>query len=97
MKDEIVIKGERYFYRTFVEDSHYGDYYYTRFWKKNKVIFDRLTCFDKKRKLIVPDYLFTIHEDSKNENLSKAWWKNKILLQIELLNRNKQLNNGELI
>lgn len=94
MKDEIVVKGKKYFFKTFITDD--VDYY-TRFWTKNKVIFGRVSCFSKKRKLIVPDYLFTIHRDSRDLRLTKRWWKEKIEIEVDLLTRNDQLQNGELI
>jgi hypothetical protein len=44
----------------------------------------------------VPKLLFTIYEDSNNERLTKGWWREKILRELELVNRKEELERGEL-
>ncbi len=84
-------------YKTFVEVTEYGDTYWTEFY--------RGTVMSSRKKYIlfgpviieeIPKRVFTIWEDSNNENLTKDWWKTQILQKLELLSRKEELERGEL-
>lgn len=94
----ITINNRTLQYKTFHCNSEYGDSTYTRFYEGTTIkTRKKYFFFGPKVTEIVPKHVFTIYEDVNNERLTKDWWKTRILRELELLNRSKELEKGELI
>jgi hypothetical protein len=84
-------------YEVFCYSHGYSDSYYTEFYEGTEII-------RKKKYLLfgpiveeeIPKNVFTIFEDANNESLTKGWWRDRILHELELLTRREELERGEL-
>lgn len=95
---QTIINGDTWYYETKVNSNEWGDIYYTEFWKEKKPrTFRKYWFFGPWVTKEEPVVLFTIHADSGDPNLTKAWWRKKINHEIDLLKRQEEINKGELI
>jgi hypothetical protein len=97
---KITINGIDLLYETFCDSNEYDDYFWTGFYhptEKVQIEERKYVFFGKKTVTEVPKLLFKIYEDSNDQNLSKAWWRKRIENELDLLNREQELENGELI
>lgn len=98
---EITINGRTLQYKTFwYSMGEYGDCPVTNFYEGIESQIKRtgfLGIFGPKITEEVPKKVFAIDRDSENANLTKSWWKKAIEHKLELLNREGEIERGELI
>ena len=96
---KIEFEGTTFYYRVFVEDGDYGDYYWTEFYKTNNVskikrkywLFGPLVPVPANKKVF--KLRFNI-EDCRN---TKGDIRSNISREVELMNRCEEIKKGELI
>jgi len=85
----ITINGRTFQYKK----KQFGENVWTNFYEGTELKF-RLFKF---KKVEVPKVAFTIYHDFNNPSLTKEWWRSEIEKQLILLNREEQIERGELI
>lgn len=78
-----------------------GEYYenwMTHFYKETVTTRrKRWRLFGEWIEVTKPNVLFSIFADANSPSLSKAWWKQRLEDQVDLLYRKEELKKGELI
>ncbi len=96
----VTIEGRTLQYETkWYSMGEYGEYPVTIFYEGTETVTKRTGFLGLGPKVTkeVPKQIFKIHEDSKNTELTKDWWKKAIEHELELLDRKAQIERGELI
>lgn len=95
----IKIGGRELQYQTLWDEALDGsDIIYTEFYEGTEVQkCKKYILFGPVIEKEVPKLLFTIYQDANNERLTKGWWIEAILHELELLTRKEELERGELI
>lgn len=95
---EINVNGRVFHYEVNVYSGEFCYYYETLFFegfethtRKKYFLFGETITITK------PKWVFTIHCDIESEYYTKSEIRNKILKQVELLERKKQIERGEII
>jgi hypothetical protein len=103
MKKEIIINDETWYYELY-EDIDYDFYFVeTKFYKtKTKIVTKRkYWLFGEKSQVEVErnssDADFSLPFNIENPRYTKAQVRDRILLELELLNRAEQIKRGEII
>lgn len=92
----ITIDGQTFDYETVW--NHGQDFPSTHFYQDIETYsYRKYLFFGKVITKTRPKLVFTIYADSKNINLTKGWWLEKIRHEIELLGRAQEIEKGELI
>ena len=75
-----------------------GDFVWTDFYDGTKEVirykFNWKNFKFNSYKKTIPNRIFRIDEDANSTKVTKNWWRNKIQTNIELLNREKELERG---
>jgi len=95
---EINVNGRVFHYEVNVYTGEFCYYHETEFYegvetytRKKYFLFGETITITK------PKWVFTIHCDIESEYYTKSEIRNKILKQVELLERKKQIERGEII
>jgi len=95
---EINVNGRTFQYEVEMYQGEFGYFYETLFYegletrtRKKYFLFGETITITK------PKWVFTIHCDIESEYYTKSEIRNKILKQVELLERKKQIERGEII
>lgn len=97
---KITINGYDLSYQTIWEGGgeYEGNYPITYFYLgEEEITYKKYWLFGPEIKEKRPKKIFQIWADTDNLRLSKTWWREQILKEIELLERNTEIAAGELI
>ena len=98
---KITISGITLGYETFWDlDPFNQEYAWTEFYlgtEEKKIRKGFLGIFGPVEFVNIPKLVFSIDADTENPRLSKKWWRERIELEMELLNRRKEIEEGQLI
>ena len=73
-------------------------FYWTEFYEGTvSITRKKYFLFGKKITIEKPKMIFTIYENCNCPRISRGWWRDKIMKELELLNRADELSRGELI
>ena len=92
------IEGRIIHYKCFYEHGEYGIFSWTEFYEGTaSVTRKKYLLFGEEITTEEPKLIFTIYEDCDCPRKSRGWWREKIMKELELLNRADELSRGELI
>ena len=95
---EIFINGRQFQYEVVAYTGEFGYYHETEFYEGVETITRRkFLLFGNKITITKPKWVFTIHCDIESEYYTKSEIRDKIEKQVELLERKKQIERGEII
>lgn len=99
---EINIDGRVLKYQLMSDCSEYDSWDWTEFYEGTEKVTKRvrsgwLDIFGTPTEVEVPKFVFKIDMSCENDRITKDEWRNKILKELDLLNRREELERGELI
>lgn len=99
---EINIDGRVLKYQLMSDCSEHGSWDWTEFYEGTEKVTKRvrsgwLDIFGTPTEVEVPKFVFKIDMSCENDRITKDEWRNKILKELDLLNRREELERGELI
>jgi hypothetical protein len=95
---KIELDGIQMEYRVFGGVTEYGEHYLTEFYIGSKTSIRRKYClFGKKIKKKVPFKVFELYIDIEDPNYTKKDIRERIGRKLELLGRQREIENGEIV
>ena len=95
---KIELDGIQMEYRVFGGVTEYGEHYLTEFYIGSKTTIRRKYClFGKKIKKEVPFKVFKLYIDIEDPNYTKKDIRERIGRKLELLGRQREIENGEIV
>ena len=99
---EINIDGRVLKYQLMSDCSEYDSWDWTEFYEGTETVTKKirsgwLDIFGTPTEVEVPKFVFKIDMSCENDRITKDEWRNKILKELDLLNRREELERGELI
>jgi len=95
---ELTIMGRTFQYKITYYFSEYGDRASTEFFEgKETIKKKKYWLFGEEIEKEVPKHSFTIHIDIEDETYTKNEIRTRLIKKIELLNRKKEIERGEII
>lgn len=96
---KIVFEGRTFYYRVICESGDYGDYYYTKFYKTNDVVKYRPKYYLFGPSIPVPanKKVFRVEINIEDCRYTKKEVRDKIARKVEILDRCKEIKNGDII
>jgi hypothetical protein len=92
------IDGRIIHYKCFYDASEWGDMHWTEFYEGTiQVTRKKYFLFGEEITTEEPKKVFTINEDCDCPRRSRGWWRERIMHELELLERANELKRGELI
>lgn len=95
----INIAGRELQYQTIWDCDEWGEWCWTEFYEGTiEVSKRRFPKFWTKQTVAEPKMIFKIDgANTEDPNLLKRWWNERILKELEILDRSAQIERGELI
>lgn len=100
MYDFVRINGVKLYFSFFMTSEGWPamDRVHTKFWKDFKTITTKkYIFFGPKIEKQVPDYLFSVEQDIRNQSLTKGWWQKRLSEEFERLGRAEEISNKDFI
>lgn len=95
---KIVINGQEFEYKVFLDCSEYGEYEWTEFYQGEEIeTYKRFVFFGKTITEVVPKLMFKLHINIEDSCYTKEDIREKLSRQVELLNRKEEIKRGEII
>ena len=95
---KITISGQEFEYKVFHDCTEHGDWYWTEFYQgTEEETYRKYLFFGEKKIRIIPKLIFTEHTNIEDNCYTKANIKKRLERQVELLNRKKEIERGEII
>ena len=97
-KKEIVIKGRKFQYQTMWDCGELDEWEWTEFFDGVKTQTKRkFWIVGEKYTVDVPKLVFTVNFNIESPIFTKAWLRERLEKEVELLNRKAEIERGELI
>lgn len=95
---KITIKGREFEYKTFYDCSEHGDYEWTEFYDGlEEIVKKKYIFFGEKKTYFIPKLMFKVYKNIEDPSYTKSDIKKIIEKQVELLERSKEIERGEII
>lgn len=92
------IDGRIIHYKCLSHIGEYGEMHWTEFYEGTEKFYKKkYFLFGEKVEYERPKLIFTIYEDCDCPRRTRGWWRERIMHNLELLNRADELKRGELI
>jgi hypothetical protein len=98
MSQEVTLMGHTFKYFVEFDCSEHTETYRTSFYKETtKHRRKKWFLFGPIIEIEEPVVLFKIYDNAHSRFIPKSWWRKEIEKQIEILYREEEIKNGELI
>jgi hypothetical protein len=92
------INGRTIHYKCLSSIGEGAEFHWTEFYEGTvSITRKKYFLFGEKITMEKPKKIFTIYEDCNCPRRSRGWWRERIMHELELLNRSEELKRGELI